>query len=191
MPTIISPFEYVTVLIAIVLGMGITKLVSGLTSLVHHSERVKLYWPHLILIMLVLIIHVQEWWNTYSMLNYRWRLPVFLFIILYPVNLYVLARVLFPLNFRAKVIDLKAFYYNNFRRIYLFGISLDVLAILDNFLISNVSLARQLIQFAVLLVLLFIVITNSKNESIHKGVTATLLAIVLFYLALTWNIYMV
>ncbi|NOS57489.1 MAG: hypothetical protein HOP37_14710 [Cyclobacteriaceae bacterium] len=191
MSTIISPFEYVTVPIAIVLGMGITRLVSGLTSLVHYSERVKLYWPHLILILLVLIIHVQAWWDTYSMLHDRWRLPVFLFIILYSANLYLLVSILFPPKFRGKVIDLKVFYYDNFRRIYLFGISLDVLAILKNFIIGDVPLAQQLLQFFVLSVLLFIVITNSKNEIMHKVVTATLLLIAIIFMTLTWNIYQI
>ncbi len=80
----ISPFEYVIVLTSIILGMGITQIVSGLASIIHRWEKVKIYWPHLLLVILVFFIHIQEWWAAYDMRKYEyWRLPTFLFIILY------------------------------------------------------------------------------------------------------------
>jgi hypothetical protein len=189
MTNIISPFEYVTVLVAIILGMGITKVVSGLASLVQHSERVKIFWPHLILIIIIFILHIQEWWNTYDLLNYKWRLPVFLFIILYPVNLYVLARIIFPLSFRTKVIDLKDFYFNNFRRIYLFIAISAVLAIIDNVFITGIPFRDQIVQLSVFSSSLFFVVTKNKNEFFHKAMALFLLVMAIGAFAITWNIY--
>jgi hypothetical protein len=189
MTSIISPFEYVTVLIAIILGMGLTKVVSGLTSMVQHSERVKIYWPHLVLIILIFILHIQEWWDTYNLLNYKWRLPIFLFIILYPVNLYVLARIIFPLSFRTKVIDLKEFYYDNFRRIYLFIAISAVLAIIDNIFIAGISPKEQIIQFFVFTSSMTIVISRVQKEYLHKLMALFLLAMAVGAFVITWNIY--
>ncbi len=189
MMSIISPFEYVTVLIAIILGMGLTKVVSGLTSLVQHSERVKVYWPHLILIVLIFILHIQEWWDTYNLLTFKWRLPVFLFIILYPVNLYVLARIVFPASFRTKVIDLKEFYFDNFRRIYLFIAISAVLAIIDNIFIAGISPQDQLIQVFVLCTSLLFVVSKNKNENLHKAMALFLLSMAIGAFVVTWNIY--
>ncbi len=77
----ISPFEYVTVLISIILGMGITQIVSGIAQIIHRWEQTKIYWPHLILILLLFVIHIQEWWVTYNLRTYQyWRLPVFLWL---------------------------------------------------------------------------------------------------------------
>jgi hypothetical protein len=191
MPSVISPFEYVTVLIAIILGMGLTKVVSGLTKLVQHSEKVKIYWPHLILIFLIFIIHIQEWWELYSLLHFKWRLPVFLFLILYPVNLYVLATILFPPSFRGKVIDLKVFYYENFRRIYLFVITLDTLAIIDNLFISNFPMGQQVAQFMVLGLMLVVVIGDFKYELLHKALALLLIGIMITTLIIGWNIYII
>lgn len=42
-----TPFEYVSVLISIILGLGITQIVSGLADIVQHRHQVQLYWPHL------------------------------------------------------------------------------------------------------------------------------------------------
>lgn len=87
----ISAFEYVTVLISIILGLGITQILTGIADLIHKSERAKVYWPHLIWILFVLLLHIQEWWVTYELKNYQsWRLPTFLFNMAYPVNLFVL-----------------------------------------------------------------------------------------------------
>lgn len=42
----ISPFEYVSVLISIILGLGIAQIVTGLADIIHQWQRIKLYWPH-------------------------------------------------------------------------------------------------------------------------------------------------
>src|SRR4051812_23976190 len=94
-----TPFEYVTVLISIILGLGITQIISGVADLIHNSERVKIYWPHLLWVILAFFLHVQEWWQIYELKSYTgWYLPVFIFIILYPINLFILARILFPVG---------------------------------------------------------------------------------------------
>jgi hypothetical protein len=189
MTSVISPFEYVTVLVAIILGMGLTKVVSGLASLVQHSEKVKVYWPHLVLVILIFILHIQEWWNTYSLLNYKWRLPIFLFIILYPVNLYVLARILFPASFRSNVIDLKAFYFDNFRRIYLFITLAAILSILNNLFIAGITLQDQFIQFFVFASSLSITISKVQREYIHKLMAVLLLSLAIGAFVVNWNTY--
>ncbi|MFZ6010581.1 MAG: hypothetical protein ACOYXT_09555 [Bacteroidota bacterium] len=184
----ISPFEYVTVLISIILGMGITQIVSGLAQIIHRWEKVRIYWPHLVLIILVFIIHIQEWWIIYEMEDLKyWRLATFLFTILYPVNLYILARILFPIDWKDGVVDLKLFYYQNFRRIYLFIISLDVLAIIDNVLISGYAIRDQLPQLSILTVLAIVASRNKRNEFVHHSVAVFLLLIAFITIALTWN----
>lgn len=181
-----TPFEYVIVLISIILGMGITQIVSGLADMIHRWERVKVYWPHLVLVIIVFFIQIQEWWVTYDMRNYEyWRLPTFLFIILYPVNLYILARLLFPVSWRGKVIDMKEFYFQNSRRIYLFTITLDSLGVIDNIFIANYTVQDQIIQFIVMALLIFVVAKDNKNELLHKTIVLLLLFITVAYMAIT------
>src|SRR5260221_13981361 len=111
----ISAFEYVTVFISIILGLGVTQILTGIADLVHQNERVKIYWPHLIWILLALVMHVQEWWVTFELRSYGpWRLPIFLFVLLYPVVLFIFARLLFPFGFSEGVIDFKNIYFVNY-----------------------------------------------------------------------------
>src|SRR6266850_6250878 len=107
-----TPFEYVTVLISIILGMGITQIVTGVADLVHQWHRVRIYWPHLLWIILVFFLHIQEWWATYELRQFEsLRMHTFFFVLLYPINLFVLARILFPLVQPESEFALKVFYY--------------------------------------------------------------------------------
>jgi hypothetical protein len=188
----ISPFEYVIVLISIILGMGITQIVSGMASIIHRWGKVKIYWPHLLLVILVFLIHIQEWWAAYDMRKYEyWRLPTFLFIILYPVNLYILARILFPISWRGPLIDLKKFYYENYQRIFLFTITLDTLAIIDNVCLSGYKISDQIVQFLVLAILIFATLKGRTNELMHKVISVSLMVIFIVTLILAWNIFLI
>jgi len=188
----ISPFEYVTVLISIILGMGLTQLVSGLAAIIIRWERVKMYWPHVILILLVFFIHIQDWWATYELRTFKyWRLPTFLFIILYPVNLYVLTRILFPVRWVGKEIDLKKFFFDNFRKIYLFMIFLPVHSILDNHFIGGYGFKDQALQIVVLLILALAAAVNRKDEWIHKSIAILFLFITVTTLTIAWNIFLI
>src|SRR5260370_32767676 len=134
----ISAFEYVTVFISIILGLGVTQILTGIADLVHQNERVKIYWPHLVWVLIVLILQVQEWYITFERRTFEaWRLPIFLFVLLYPTVLFILARLLFPFSYSEGAIDLRKFYYSNYRRIFLFGAILAILSLLDNFILRK------------------------------------------------------
>ena len=165
----ISAFEYVTVLISIVLGLGITQVLTGIADLVHQSNRVKVYWPHFVWVFLVLFMHVQEWWVTYDLKNYEpWRLPTFFFTMLYPVNLFILARLLFPFGMQDGIIDLKTFYFENYRKIFGFTCALILLAILDGVFIRSRSILDESLKLVLLLLMLFFISRKSLAELAHK-----------------------
>jgi hypothetical protein len=184
----ISTFEYVTILLSIILGMGITGLVSGVASIVTRWERVSLYFPHTILVVLLFIIHVQEWWAIFEMRTYtEWRLPVFLFISLYPINLYILSRILFPLRWSMRNTDLKEFYLHQYKRIFLLLLILVVLAVLDNIWIAGYAWSDQFFQLGLIALLLLVVIKKSITEWMHYLITGALAILTIVTLVLTWN----
>jgi len=150
----ISAFEYITVFISIILGLGVTQILTGVADLVQQHKRVKLYGPHLLWILLVLVMHVQEWWIVFQLRDMSaWRLPLFLFVMLYPVVLFILARLLFPLGAPDGPVDLRQFYYENYRQIFLFGAILAALTLLDNALVRHAP-GEDYIAPAVVFVLL-------------------------------------
>lgn len=184
----LSPFEYVVVLTSIILGMGITQLITGFAAIVVRWDDVKLYWPHLVLIVLIFVIHIQDWWATYALRNNTsWSLPMFLFIILYPVNLYILAKILFPIKWSPVPFDLRSFFFDNFRKIYLFMMFLPVHSLIENYFLRAYSLGDQLLQLVLILVLGSIVILNRKEEWIHKVLAIVFIVLCVASMVIGWN----
>ncbi len=188
----ISAFEYVSVFISIILGLGVTQILTGIADLVHQNERVKIYWPHLLWVLLVLVLHVQEWWVTFELRHLdKWRLPLFLFVLLYPVVLFILARLLFPLGFNEGTIDLKKFYFENYRRIFLFGSMLAFLSIIDNLLLRDYAIQDLMAQSTVLVVLSTMVILKNSKPWLHKSVAVFMLLFLIGSIAVEWDRWLV
>lgn len=185
----ISAFEYVTVLISIILGLGITQILTGIADLVHQSKRVKIYGPHLLWVLIVLVLHVQEWWVTFDLRTFApWRLPIFLFVMIYPIILFILARLLFPFGIQEGIIDLKEFYYENYRKIFLFGIVLSVLALLDSILIrEEMGMDELLPKLVVPGVLLIACLKRNLPEWAHYIISIGFLMALTLTIIVQWN----
>jgi hypothetical protein len=179
-----TPFEYVTVLISIILGLGITQIVSGIADMVQRWKEVKLYWPHLLWIVFVFFLHIQEWWVLYEMRYIStWMLPTFLFTILYPINLFILARILFPPATDTGT-DFRSFYFDNFRKFFVWAVILTVLSIADNLLFNGYTWTDQPVQLILLIGMTYLVYKKPKKEWMHKVVVMILTLLLLVSLTL-------
>ncbi len=164
-----SPFEYITILVSIILGLGVTQIITGIAHFVHTGNKVRIYWPHLLMIILVFFFHLQEWWVFYEYKNIEsWKMTTFIFVLLYPISLFVQARLLFPFDNFEEETDLKHFYYDNYR--YYFGnISIQViLSLIDNLWLRGMAIQEQFVQLILIIITMVIVIGKIKNEWVHK-----------------------
>ncbi len=111
----ISPFEYASILISIILGLGITQILSSFSDLLYDLKKVKFYFPHLVWIVFVLFLHIQEWFVIYELRNkVLWTLPQLSFVLLYPITLFTTSKMLLPTNYDEERYDLKAFFFSQF-----------------------------------------------------------------------------
>lgn len=164
-----SPFEYITILVSIILGLGVTQIITGTAHFIHTGNKVKVYWPHLLMIFLVFFFHLQEWWVFYEYKNITsWKMTTFIFVLLYPISLFVQARLLFPFDNFDEETDLKHFYYENFR--YYYGnIAIQViLSLIDNLWLRGMSIKEQYVQLVLIVITLIVVIGKIKNGWVHK-----------------------
>lgn len=180
-----TPFEYVTVLISIILGLGITQIVTGIGDVIHQWNRIKIYWPHTLWIVLVFVMHIHEWWYTYDLRKHEtWHLMSFLFLILYPILLFVLARILFPFGAMDTEVDFKIFYFDNYRKFFLLVSLIVVLAILQDTILEGYSVFSQLPKAVIPLVLSTLALKKVKHELLHQVIVLLLLAVFTASLAL-------
>jgi hypothetical protein len=89
--------EYLSVLVSIVIGMGLSHLLSSVARLIIARNRVRVYWVSLLTAAVAFLAHVQFWWSTYdydeAILGNFFSFLVFL---LAPIFLYLMAVLVFP-----------------------------------------------------------------------------------------------
>lgn len=173
-----TPFEYVSVLISIILGLGITVLLTGLADIIRNWRTTKVYWPYLIWILIVFVLHIQEWWTTYSLRSEMdWTLPHFLFIITYPIVLFILAHLLFPQKWTKQGVDLKRYYFDNFSTYFGAALLLLVISILQNHFLLHYAITEQYVQFVLAFLFLALLGSNTKRESLHATIALVMLSL--------------
>lgn len=185
-----SPFEFVVVLISIILGLGITQIMSGVADLIHQWKDVRLYWPHLLWIVLVFILQVQDWWLLYQLKGVTtWQLPLFLFQVLYPICLFILARILFPMSGAST--DMQAYYLTHYRKFFLIVMILTFLSAIENTFIHNLGSDGWRVQAGLFVVLFVLVIRRSVPERIHKTLAVLLLVTMTFSILANINEWLI
>ncbi|MCI0751359.1 MAG: hypothetical protein L0Y35_05940 [Flammeovirgaceae bacterium] len=181
-----SPFEYISVLISIILGLGITILLTGFAELIRRWSKVVLFIPYLIWILLVFILHLQEWWETYSLRDREsWSLLLFLFVISYPIILFILANLFYPHQWPEDKIDLKEYYFENCRKFFALVLTLSLISLLQNYFLSGIPIYEQIVQFAVFVLFFLLLIFPSRNLLLHS-IVAIVLALTLI-ISFTFN----
>lgn len=113
-------FLHVRVIMAIVLGMSITRLLAGIAHFVQHPHKYKLYPVHLgwVAWMLLLAVHFW-WWEFWLQTIVSWNFETYVFLITYAILLYLLCALLFPDNI-AEYSGYEEFFIS--RRKWFFGI---------------------------------------------------------------------
>jgi hypothetical protein len=94
----LSSFEFLSVLISVVVGLGVAHLLTGIGRLIHRSADSRLSAAHLLWTAFVFLFMVVYWWTV--VFGYQdwqnWNIVLFLFVLMYGVFLFLLAVVLYP-----------------------------------------------------------------------------------------------
>ncbi len=117
-----TPFEHLTVLISIVIGMGLAHLLNTVHELIQVRGRVRVYWLPVLWFFLIAVGLVEWWWAIFALrTTVKWNFFYFLFVLLSPISLYLAAAFVLPDDSERgnDVIDLRRYYYEN--RGWLFG----------------------------------------------------------------------
>jgi hypothetical protein len=123
-------FQYLAVLLSIILGLGLTQLLTGIGRLVQARARVRAYWPVLVWAGVLLLVHVQAWWAMVELRAHApWTFLAFGVVLLTPTGLYLMSALVLPDVAEATApgerLDLRAHYYAQAR--WFFGAALLVL----------------------------------------------------------------
>ena len=120
-------FEYLSVLISIILGLGITNLLQGFARWIERRETYAPHGPSIAWAAMLLLSHVQTWWSMFALRRWEsWDFLQFATVLMQPIVLYLLAAIVFP-SAEARYQDLRENFAH--QRRWFFGLILGLLAV--------------------------------------------------------------
>ncbi len=176
-------FEYLTVLISVVVGLSLTSFLTNIVRIIHVRGDVTVSWVQLLWSVVILIWTVAFWWFTFVLAEEtQWTFRLFIFLLTYSILLFFLMALLFPEGVPSDH-DYRAQFMRN--RVWFFGVFLLFLCLdlLDYWikLEKDVSIANYL-QYAAFvgpLILLSLIALRTSNLLFHRVFAAYALLAVL------------
>ena len=90
-------FAYLSVLISIVLGLGITRLLMGFGRWVEARSEFHAFGPALAWAGFLLLAHVETWWTMFGYMQHReWTFLEFAVLLSQPMVLFLMTLMVFP-----------------------------------------------------------------------------------------------
>lgn len=182
-----NPFDYLTVLVSIVLGLAIANVLTGMATLMHARERVVFYWPPVAWAIWLFFISAQHWWAQWSVRNTRiWTFEGFLLELLVPVNFFLLSSLVLPAVDRDRPIDLYAWHSRNHRWFFALLCVLPLLSLAEELvrtgqIASPVNLGFLLAFAAIALVAGFL-----RSRRANQWITAQAMVLTVVYVGLLY-----
>jgi hypothetical protein len=166
----IDLYLHIRVLIGIILGLSVTRLISGIAGLIQHPGRDPIWPVHLVWVAWVLLDVVTFWWFEFRLsMVQHWTFGLYAFICLYASMYYFLSALLFP-------VDLVGYqgYHDYFlsRRRWFFGfVALtEILDVVDTWIKGEAHLRalgpEYLVRVAAFVALCAIA-ANTRNARLH------------------------
>jgi H+/Cl- antiporter ClcA len=91
-----SLFEFVTVMISMILALTLGQLLSGATFLLRTSGEVRWYAPHTLWVCGMGLGLVNHWWALWDFRDLDWNYATFLYILIAPLMAFLAVGLLTP-----------------------------------------------------------------------------------------------
>jgi hypothetical protein len=109
-------FSYLSVFISLILGLGVTHLLTGVAALIRSRRDVRIWWPTLLWIATTFLIQVQTWWAMFALRSIEhWSFAAFLIVQRQPVAIFMMAALIVPDRTGDRMVDLRDEYFRESR----------------------------------------------------------------------------
>lgn len=172
-------FSFVMVLLSIIVGLGVTELLTNVARQVKSRSRIKFYWLHSFLVALVFIALLQQWWESWDQrFVEEWSFPTLLLMLGGPIGLYIISHLLFPQDIDET--DFEEFYYEGSRITYLIGAATVVLATVYRPLSFGDGLIDSDNAASIIIFVLFLILAATHRKLVHQTLAVLVSGVLLF-----------
>ncbi|QLC22974.1 hypothetical protein HFP51_12730 [Parasphingopyxis sp. CP4] len=173
-----TQFQFVMVLLSLIVGLGVTDLLSNVARQLKDRESWKFSWLQSLLVVFVFVALLQQWWESWGLQSIEhWNFGSMLWMLAGPIGLYIAAHLLYPKA--AEDVDLETHYFDNSKAFWLIAAAVVVVATL----FRPISFGMPLLDFDNLAsIVLFgscMVLGLIKHPLLHKTLAPLLLTALL------------
>ena len=171
-------FSFVMVLLSIIVGLGVTELLTNVARQIQSRARSQSYWVHSLLVAVVFLALLQQWLESWDQRDVEsWSFVVLLLMLSGPIGLYIISHLLYPKQ--AEGSDFKAYYFENARMLYLIAAATAVIATLYRPVAFGDTLIDPDNISSLILLSVFLILAAFKRPVIHEILVPLLLTAVL------------
>lgn len=180
-----NPFDYLTVLVSIVMGLAIANVLTGLATVMHARERVGAYWPPLAWAVWLFFVEVQHWWAQWGVHNtHAWTFGTFLLELLVPVDLFLLSSLVLPSRDQGDAtVDLYAWYFRDRAWFFALLFCLPILSIAEEVSRTGRMASQANLYFLIAFAAFALIAYALKSRRAHEWLTAQTMVVTLIYVA--------
>jgi len=114
-------FEYLSVLVSIIVGLGLSHLLATAARLIQERDRIQFFPLTLLWMGILFVLQIQIWWAAFEwQAAPTWEFTGFLIFLFLPIGAYLLSVLLVPDLDRPGDLDQRASYFRN--RPWFFGL---------------------------------------------------------------------
>jgi hypothetical protein len=184
----VETFNYLSVLLSIILGLAITQVLLGFRGLILTRLKVKLYLPTVIWAGVTLLIAIQAWWASFGLrMRASWTFLGFIVIVLQAISVYMAAAVVLPDISGDSIVDLRDHYFAHRRWFFGFMLSSVVFSAAKEFALNGHLPGRLNGKFHVIFALTAIAAAIIRREWFHEMLAPIFAALFLVYITLLFG----
>ena len=118
-----SQFEYVAVLVSIIVGLALTQILRGVGRMVTAKDGPRPYWVHLVWTLYLFQLLVLFWWWEFQLGTVDWSLWLYIVVIIYATLLFFISLVIQPSD-TGQITSYKDYFFSNRR--WIFGLLIAI-----------------------------------------------------------------
>ena len=178
-----TSFEYISTLLSIIIGLGITHLFVGISRLINNPRKLKIYWIHLLWTLFIFLYLISFWWFEFKFNTIQdWTFQLYLFIILYAVLLFFLCVINMPFHFPD---NFKENFYSSRKWFFTVLLIIHIIDIFDTILKGSDNIASLGIGYIIhilIYIILTIVAIFARKEIVHGIIVIVFNIYIIWYL---------
>ena len=172
-----SLFEFLMVLVSLIIGLGVAELLSGVAQIIRNRKAIQFYWIHTVFVVIIFLALLQQWWEIWGIRNTPvWTFPGLLMMLSAPIGLFLIAHLVFPEPVAQS--DQRSFYFQKMNP----TLWIAILTVLSSVAFRPVILGEDLFTTdnlsSFVLILIFCSMIFIKNATYH-GVMVILVLLAL------------